>query len=216
MSRFIDNCTGVILAGGENRRMPVLKAFIEVEGRKIIDRNIRVMKRVFEEIFIVTNQPELYVYLDACLLGDVYNIRGPMTGILTSLMNASNDWIFVTACDMPFINEETIRYLARKRDGYDAVLPEKEPLFAFYSKRLLSSMEMAILSGKRELKDFLTKKKVKYLSKEEIVGIGNGWRAFVNLNTPEDVNIYLRPQDALKFRKHHTRRRQCLDLEPQS
>ncbi len=192
MRGFIDDSTGVILAGGENRRMPVLKAFIDVEGRPIIERNLRLMKGLFQEVLIVTNQPELYIHLDAVLLGDVYDRRGPMTGILTSLMNASNDWVFVTACDMPFIAEEVIRYLAGERQGYRAVLPEGEPLFAFYSKRLLSSMERAVLSEKKGLKDFLGGKKVKYISKKEIAVIGEGARVFINLNTPEDMDIYLR------------------------
>lgn len=192
MRGFIDNSTGVILAGGENRRMPVLKAFIDVEGRPIIERSLRLMKELFQEVFIVTNQPELYIHLDAVLLGDVYDRRGPMTGILTSLMNASNDWVFVTACDMPFIAEDVIRYLAGERQGYRAVLPEGEPLFAFYSKRLLLSMERAVLSEKKGLRDFLGREKVKYISKKEIAVIGEGGRVFVNLNTPEDVDIYLR------------------------
>lgn len=198
MKGFIDNSAGVILAGGENIRMPVLKAFIEVEGMPIIKRNLRLMKGLFQDVFIVTNQPELYIHLDTDLLGDVYNIRGPMTGIFTSLVNASEDWVFVTACDMPFIDERVIRYLAGKRHGYWAVLPDDEPLFAFYSKRLLLSMERAILAEKRRLRDFLGVKKVKYVNRKEIAMICDGERTFVNLNTPEDVKRYLYPEDVLK------------------
>ena len=79
MDTYIKQCTGIILAGGENRRMPVRKAFIEVEGQKIIDRNLSVLKRLFEEILIVTNEPGQYAYSGAQLLGDIYDIRGPMT-----------------------------------------------------------------------------------------------------------------------------------------
>jgi molybdopterin-guanine dinucleotide biosynthesis protein A len=191
MNAFIDNSTGVILAGGENRRMPVPKAFIRVEGRPLIERTIRLMKRLFQELFVVTNQPELYIHLDAVLLGDVYDIRGPMTGILTSMINTSNDWVFVTACDMPFINGEVIRYLAMRRDGYSAIVPDDEPLFAFYSRRLLSSMERAVFSGRTGMRDFLTDKKVIYIKKREIAKIGDGERTFINLNTPEDMHTYL-------------------------
>jgi molybdopterin-guanine dinucleotide biosynthesis protein A len=191
MKGFIDNSTGVILAGGENRRMPVIKAFIRVEGRAIIDRSITLMRRLFNEVFIVTNQPELYIHLDAVLLGDGYDVRGPMTGILTALINTSHDWVFVTACDMPFIDEEVIRYLAMRRDGYLAVLPQDEPLFAFYSRRLIQPMERAVVSGRRGIRDFLEGKRVKYISKKEIAGIGDGERVFVNLNTPDDVYAFV-------------------------
>lgn len=204
MKNLIKNCTGVILAGGENTRMPVSKAFIKVDGEKIIERNLRIMRSLFSEVFIVTSKPEEYVYLSAQLLGDVYDVRGPMTGIFTALLNSSNQWVFVSACDMPFINKDVIRYAASGRDGHDAVVPGSgktaEPLFAFYSKRLASSMEQGILSGKRGMKDFLNKKKVKYIKKTEIKGFDPEAKSFVNLNTPGDIERYLQPQDRLQLK----------------
>ena len=213
MNNIIKNCTGVILAGGENKRMPVLKAFIEVDGEKIIERNLKIMKQLFKETFIVTNQPELYLYLKTHLLGDVYDIRSPMTGIFTSLLNSLNNWVFISACDMPFINGELIKYMASKRDNYDAVAPKYnesnppkspfskgglrgivtkrgrhiEPLFAFYSKQLMPSMEKAIFSNKTGIKDFLKDKRVKYISAEEIRGIDAKAMSFINLNTLKDM-----------------------------
>lgn len=197
MNSHLKDCTGVILAGGENRRMPALKAFIEVDGEKIIERNLKIMKKLFKEILIVTNQPEAYLYLGIPLLGDIYNVRGPMTGVLTSLLNSSTHWVFIFACDMPFINEHLIRYMAAKRDNYDAVAPmlkgKIEPLFTFYSKRLISYMEKAIIASKTGLQDFLDNKRVKYIITEEIKNIDPGVRAFININTPEEVKFYLRP-----------------------
>ena len=191
MNNIIKNCTGIILAGGENKRMPVLKAFIEVDGEKIIEKNLKIMRQLFKEIFIVTNQPELYLYLKTHLLGDVYDIRGPMTGIFTSLLNSSNNWVFISACDMPFINGELIKYMASKRDNYDAVVPMQknkiEPLFAFYSKQLMPSMEKAIFSNKTGSKDFLRDKRVKYIFNREIKGIDAKAMSFINLNTLKDV-----------------------------
>jgi molybdopterin-guanine dinucleotide biosynthesis protein A len=198
MNSHLKDCTGVILAGGENRRMPVLKAFIEVDGEKIIERNLKIMKKLFKEIFIVTNQPEAYLYLGIPLLGDIYNVRGPMTGVLTSLLNSSTHWVFISACDMPFINEHLIRYMAAKRDNYDAVAPmlksKIEPLFTFYSKRLILYMEKAIIASKTGLQDFLDNKRVKYIFTEEIKNIAPGAGSFININTSEDVKFYLRPE----------------------
>jgi molybdopterin-guanine dinucleotide biosynthesis protein A len=217
---FLKNCTAAILAGGENTRMPVLKAFIEVEGQKIIERNLKIMKKSFREIFIVTNQPEEYIYLNMPLLGDIYNVRGPMTGIFTSLLNSSKQWVFISACDMPFLNRDLIEYMASKRDNSDAVVPVKkgktEPLFAFYSKRLLASMEKSILAGKRSLKDFLNNKRVKYIKTSEIKKIDPEAKSFINLNNPEDIDLYLQPQDKIKFKSKSARRKKCLVLEQQN
>ncbi len=226
MDNFIENCTGVILAGGENKRMPVLKGFIEVEGKRIIERNLETMKQLFHEVFIVTNQPELYSYLGVSLLGDIYNIRGPMTGIFTALLNSSTPWIFVSACDMPFLNAELIRamasFLKYKANRYSIVVPayhkHAEPLFAFYSKSILTSLEHLILTGNKSINDFLLncEKSVKYITKAEVKHIENDARSFINLNTPEDVSLYLQPEDRLKFKKGLIRRKKCSDLEQQN
>ncbi len=196
MTGLLENCTGAILAGGENRRMPVLKSFIEINGGKIIERNLKIMQRLFKEILIITNQPEVYLYLGLPLFGDVYDMRGPMTGVLTSLLNSSNHWVFISACDMPFINEYLIRYMAAKRDNHNAVAPllkgKTEPLFAFYSKKLIPYMEKAVVSGKTSLKDIFYNKRVKYITGDEIKNIDPDTRSFINFNTPEDVRSILR------------------------
>jgi molybdopterin-guanine dinucleotide biosynthesis protein A len=174
--------------------MPVTKAFIHVEGKRIIERNIGVLKTLFKEIFIVTNQPEKYIYLGVPLLGDIYNVRGPMTGIFTALSNSGHWWSFISACDMPFLNKDLIKYMALQRNRNDAVVPRinkrTEPLFAFYSKRLLPHMERAILAGNTGLQDFLQDKKVKYILGKQIKGIDAEGRSFINLNTPEDVYFH--------------------------
>lgn len=195
MSDLIKDCTGVILAGGENTRMPILKAFIKVKGKPIIEKNLAVLRQLFEETLIVTNQPAAYSHMGVPLLGDIHNIRGPITGIFTSLFNSPTPWVFISACDMPFINRDLIIYMYSQRESFDAVVPASkgraEPLFAFYSKKLLFSMEKAVLSDLRGLKDFLNNKKVKYISAGEVRRFDPGARSFINLNTPRDADRYI-------------------------
>lgn len=214
MTALIKDCTGAVLAGGENTRMPVLKSFIEVRGQKIIERNIKITKQLFKEAFIVTNQPEYYSYLGVPLLGDVYDVRGPITGIFTALLNSSSNWVFISACDMPFLNKELIEYMALKRDNMDAVVPmlkgKAEPLCAFYSKRLLGAMEKAILTGRKSLRDFLRNKRVQYITVKEIRRIDACTVSFVNLNSPEDIDLHLRNRDIIRFRRKVKREVKCL------
>jgi molybdopterin-guanine dinucleotide biosynthesis protein A len=204
-AHFITDCSGVILAGGENRRMPVSKAFIKVNGQTIIQRTLSTYKSIFSEIAIVTNQPEQYSRFNVKLLGDIYDIGGPMTGILTSLLNAHHGWVFVAACDMPFIEEKLIQYMASLRHGYDAVIPRyrgrPEPLLALYSKKLTKSMENAILDNKRSLKDFLSSKHVNYVPLREIKKVDPEARSIINLNSPRDIKTHLEPRDVTLFYK---------------
>ena len=43
------NMTGIILAGGKNSRMGVNKAFLEINGIRLIDKVLSVFKELFSE-----------------------------------------------------------------------------------------------------------------------------------------------------------------------
>ncbi|MFA4829163.1 MAG: molybdenum cofactor guanylyltransferase [Thermodesulfovibrionales bacterium] len=105
--------TGTILAGGENKRIPVLKGHIEINGQRIIDSSVNLLKNFFDRVIISTNTPELYFYCGVPMIGDIIKQRGPVTGIFSVLSNTGDD-IFVTACDMPFIKPELISYMVDK------------------------------------------------------------------------------------------------------
>ncbi|MBC8414667.1 NTP transferase domain-containing protein, partial [bacterium] len=113
MTNFpIKNAGAAILAGGENRRMPVPKAFIEVDGQTIIEKSITLASSLFNEVHIVTNRPDHFSFLQTRMLGDIYDIRGPMTGILTALINTRHAWAFISARDMPLLSRALIAPMA--------------------------------------------------------------------------------------------------------
>ena len=49
--------TGVILAGGKSKRMGTNKAFLEINGKRMIDQIVDIFKNTFEEVILVTNSP---------------------------------------------------------------------------------------------------------------------------------------------------------------
>jgi molybdopterin-guanine dinucleotide biosynthesis protein A len=182
--------TGVILAGGQNTRFPTLKAFINIEGSPIIERNLKLLKELFDEVLISTNMPERYFYLGAPLIGDVLSSEGPMSGIYSALLNAKSDCVFVTACDMPFIKKELISLIRERCGGADAVIPvynnEPQPLFGVYCKTALPYIEEGIINKKTTLKRFLDNIKTAYIGEADIRKIDPEGMSFVNINTLED------------------------------
>jgi len=181
----------IILAGGENKRFPVIKGFLEISGKRIIETNIELLKGIFDRVIISTNNPELYFYLGVLMVGDVVEYRGPMTGILSGLTIPEVSEVFVTACDMPFINAELIKYIVDKWEKeYDALIPifddKPQPLLGIYSKRIAKSMEQSIINGERSLREFLRGINVFYINEEEVRNIDPESRSFININTIED------------------------------
>lgn len=193
MSQYIENCAGVILAGGENKRMPVIKSFIEIEGEMIIHKQLTLMQALFCETMIITNDPGHYIHFKVPLIGDVFSLKGPLTGIVTALINSKTEWVFIIACDMPFINEKIIRHMASQRDGYECVVPfhdsHAEPLLAFYSKKTADAMEKALKRRERKIQTFLAYQRVKYIDESTIRSLCPYDRIFINLNTPDDLTF---------------------------
>jgi len=190
---------GAILSGGENKRIPVLKGFLSIEGRAIIERSIDVLTRVFDRVVISTNMLERYFPLGVPLIGDIRREKGPMTGILSVLAATGADAVFVVACDMPFINENLIRYMVGKHrtecteqgaGNCDAVIPVfrgyKEPLFGIYARSAVQPMDDLIRDGRRKLIDVLAGLRVKYIAEQEVRAVDPAGESFVNINTMED------------------------------
>ena len=181
----------LILAGGENSRIPFLKGFLEINGTKIIESNVRLLKGIFNRVLISTNSPELYFYLGTLMVGDIIKHRGPMTGIYSALNVPDVSDVFVTACDMPFINVILIQHMINKWDGkWDAVIPvfdnRPQPLFGIYSQKISGKIEDSIKKGRRSLRELLKRINVLYIKEEEVRSIDTEGKSFVNINTMED------------------------------
>jgi molybdopterin-guanine dinucleotide biosynthesis protein A len=182
----------LILSGGENKRLPMLKGLLEIDGKRIIESNIDLLERIFDKVIISTNNPEHYFYLGRPMIGDTMRERGPMTGILSTLNLPEISEIFVTACDMPFISGELIRSIVDQWDTrWDAVIPvfekKPQPLLGIYSKPIAQNMEDSIKSGKGSLRKFLQGIHVLYISEKDIRRIDREGKSFININTPEDA-----------------------------
>jgi molybdopterin-guanine dinucleotide biosynthesis protein A len=182
-----------ILAGGENTRFPAQKAFIEIEGRRLIERTIETLQGLFPEVLISTNRPEEFFYLGLPMIGDVYDVRGPLTGIFSVLYASGAERVFVLACDMPFPNPELIKAL-RDTDG-PAVVPlwrgRPQPLLGHYGRQLLPEMERRILQGRVGLRDFLRETGAVFVPEAEVSALDPQGLSFLNINTPEDLKRVL-------------------------
>lgn len=178
-----------ILAGGENRRFPSLKGFIEVEGSPIIVRNLALLRKVSERVVISTNQPERYFHLGAPMAGDVIRDSGPMGGIVSLFLATRAEELLISACDMPFIHIDIIKYIIKSRSG-QATVPviggEPEPLLAVYTREASGVMERELREGQRSLRRMLNALDVTYIDEDRLRQIDPTGRSFVNINTPED------------------------------
>jgi molybdopterin-guanine dinucleotide biosynthesis protein A len=183
--------TCLILAGGTSRRMGQDKAFIQVEGIRLLDYVYGKCQELFSEIIIVTNQPHQFEEYQAPVVVDEIPGAGSLGGLYTGLRRARNEYIFCTACDMPFLKPELIIHLIKKRFDYDVVIPITteglEPLHAIYSKRCIEPIKKLVEKGEFKISRFLPQVHVGYCEEEEIKAIDPSLTSFINVNTKKDL-----------------------------
>jgi molybdopterin-guanine dinucleotide biosynthesis protein A len=183
--------TGIILAGGKNLRMGKNKAFLEVNGERIIDRTRNLFLELFDEVLLVTNRLPDYLDLNLRMVADLYTGKGALGGVYTGLFHASHSHAFVAACDMPFLNRDLIRHLIDLSPGYDIVIPKTQdglqPLHAIYSQKCLPFMEELIRQDNLKIIDFFHRVKKREVPTEEILPLDPNLTSFLNVNTPEEL-----------------------------
>jgi len=195
------SCTGVILAGGLNSRFSGRnKAFIDIGEHRIIDNIYDVFKSVFDEIILVTNQPMNYLDWDMVIVTDVVPIRSSLTGIYSGLFYASHPFIFVSACDTPFLKKEMVETVVSAIEpGISVVVPETsngtEQLCAVYAKTCLSLMEQQLREKRFQIKRIFGKARVKKISEHILRACDPELISFFNINTQED---YVKAKDWLE------------------
>lgn len=182
--------TGIILAGGKNSRMKKNKAFLELEGRPLIERSLEILEDVFSEVIISSNEPELYRKYNVQVVPDKIPNQGPIGGLHAGLLAAGYDISFFVACDMPFLDSRLIRHLALWMDTFDVVVPQGEmglnPLFAFYKRTCLPFIEKFLRANRLKIIDFYPECSVRYVKDSEMQGFGDLNTLFCNVNTPEE------------------------------
>lgn len=186
----------IILAGGENSRIGREKAFLKIGERTFIEEQVSSLKKIFDEIIIVTNNRRNFKDMDVKVVTDIVPHSGPMGGLFTGLAVSSNIHCFVIGCDMPLINLELIRFMIDEIKENDIVIPlsskGKETLFAIYSINCLETIKRQIELKNLKLIDILKYHKVRYISQKEIETYDPEGFSFFNVNSPKDYEEVLR------------------------
>jgi molybdopterin-guanine dinucleotide biosynthesis protein A len=191
--------TGVILSGGASSRMGSNKALLPYRGGRFIEAIHRQLAGIFPEILVVTNTPDQYQFLPARKVPDLFPGMGALAGIHSGLHHCATPHIFAVACDMPYLDEGLIKFIAARAAGNGVVIPESdqgvEPLHAAYGREALPAIEEALAGGRRRIVSFFNRVRVAKVTREEVAQFDPTFRAFRNINTPED---YFRFRDEEK------------------
>ena len=193
----IEGATGALLCGGGSRRMGRDKAGAVLAGETLLARAVRTLAGVFDEVLVVGCESVGLEKLDFDPPAHVRAVPderpglGPVGGIVTALAAAGHDWVFVCACDMPFLDAHAILALsevAARTSGDKALAPRAggnaHPLAAFYSREALGAARDALAAGRLSARDLLVELRAAYIDLDPGSSLV---RALTNVNTPEEL-----------------------------
>jgi molybdopterin-guanine dinucleotide biosynthesis protein A len=198
--------TGVILAGGDSRRMGRNKALLDLDGRPLIAIVAGRLRAVVDELIIAADEAGRYArWADRCV-PDVYPEVGTLGGIHTGLEAATHELALIVGCDMPFLDPGVLDWFVKAASRNDGAGPADlvilkhdagmvEPLHAVYHKSCLPAIKATIESGERCAFAFHDQVRVRYISPDEIAPLDPELLSFLNVNTPEEWRRVLDRRD---------------------
>jgi molybdopterin-guanine dinucleotide biosynthesis protein A len=188
--------SGVVLAGGQSRRLGRDKAVERVGDEALIERVIHRLSQVTSETVVVVAAEDKAAQLSlppwVRTTADLYPGTGSLGGIFTGLAAARGSYSVVVACDMPFLNLGLLRFMLDLISDYDAVVPRikgrPEPLHAVYSKSCLGPIERMLVDGELKIAGFFDEVNVAFVEEDDISTFDPHHLSFFNINTQRDLD----------------------------
>jgi molybdopterin-guanine dinucleotide biosynthesis protein A len=169
------------------------KALLPFMDEPLIARIIRRLTPMEAELFLVSNQPELFEFLDVPVYPDILPGKGPLGGLLTALTLASQPAVANIACDMPFVNPELLiaQMDLMTHEDVDVVIPrineQYEPMHAIYRRETcLPQVRHAIQEGSTRMISWFQFVRVHPMDQASIQSTDPQMLSFTNVNTPEE------------------------------
>jgi len=172
--------TGVILAGGQSRRMGQCKAALPLMGKTLLEWQVEKLIALGLDEVLISGPAELGLP-GTHAVPDVYPQRGPLGGLHACLSTAQNPICLVVTVDMPLTPPQTLAQLCKRHNGGVTILVHGgkwEPLCAVYDSSLALAIPPLICEGGAPVRLLLKQAPTawyKYRGPEELL---------VNCNTP--------------------------------
>ena len=152
----------ILLAGGQSLRMGETKSEMKIGRHTLLERTIRVLAPVVNQIVIMLN-PSQAVPKITGLLSDKISFgrdsvqkRGPLQGIADALplLPDDVDRIYVVTCDLPYLTEDWLKSMKDAfKEGVDVVHAVDDnitnPLLALYRREVLMKAKKLLDSNQR-------------------------------------------------------------------
>jgi molybdenum cofactor guanylyltransferase len=191
---------GIVLCGGQSKRMGRPKAWLPFAGETMLERVVRLLHEVVDPVVVVAacGQDVPVLPKNVILVRDDEKGRGPLQGLAAGLAALAGraDAAYLTSCDVPFLQAAFVRrmidLLAERMICVPRVDDYHHPLAAVYRMEVVEAVRKLLREDR--LRPFFLFEAVptRVVLSAELSDIDPTFQTLRNLNTPEEYEAALR------------------------
>jgi molybdopterin-guanine dinucleotide biosynthesis protein A len=185
---------GIVLCGGQSKRMGRPKAWLPFAGEIMLPRVVRLLSEAVRPIVVVAapDQDVPPLPAEVPIVRDEERGRGPLQGLAAGLraLRGRVEAAYLSSCDVPFLQPLFVRRLIELLGDNSICVPHvgeyHHPLAAVY--RIEVEEAVAQLLAENRLRPFFLFEAVptRVVEAADLADVDPNFRTLRNLNTPED------------------------------
>jgi len=185
--------TGLVLAGGQGRRMgSVDKGLVALDGRPLVAHVIeRLAPQVGTLVINANRNRERYARFGFPVVADaISGFAGPLAGLHAGMNVATTEYVATSPCDSPFLPDDLVPRLASafaERDLDLAVartFEQPHPVFSLVRRMVLPHLAAFLHAGGRKIDAWYASLRIAEVRFDDEAD------AFRNINTADDLAAY--------------------------
>jgi molybdopterin-guanine dinucleotide biosynthesis protein A len=190
---------GIVLCGGQSKRMGRAKAWLPFAGETMLERVVRLLQEVVDPVVVVAAPEQDVPKLpqNVLLVRDEEKGRGPLQGLAAGLSALAEraDAAYLTSCDVPFLKAAFIRRLIELLGENMICAPRvgdyHHPLAAIYRVGVIEAVQKLLHEDR--LRPFFLFEAVptRVVLAVELADVDPTFETLRNLNTPEEYEAAL-------------------------
>jgi len=196
----IQNCSGIVLAGGKGTRLGHSKPHVRLGSMSLIEHVIDAALTLFDEVLLVVGKDaDLFSVIQKqhpllTIISDDQEGIGPMMGMYTGMKRLTTEYSLVLPCDAPFVSVPLMRALIGLARGSDAAIPiwpnkNVEPLHSVYRvSPSIQAIKSALNCGEKSVLDMIKRlEKINFVPVDSLRKFDSELHTFFNVNYSEDL-----------------------------
>jgi len=185
---------GIVLCGGESRRMGRDKASLPFGPETLLQRVVRQLASQACPIIVVAAENQILPSLpdDARVVRDSVPGRGPWQGVSAGLLalHGQADFAYVTTCDSPFLVPGWIQRLRELIGDHACAVPQihghLQPLSAVYRVNLRPFIDDLLADETARPHALFERVATRFIAEGELAEIDPVFATLRNINSPEE------------------------------